>query len=340
MSGTLAANSGGSFAYYTFYLPANASTVAINLDVRPDDPNVLKNTGFNVYGPQPNKTYATSGTQTGLSPNVSGDLNTIDAGWFVVQVYSYDPQTPVSFRIWTTGLPAQPAQNANAGSTAGGGLTAVGQGGAAGAQGSTGQAGQGGAGQGTAGGQTTTGGAGQGTAGAGPGTTGTRGQTTTTGGGGTQGTGQAGQAANGCPANAKVPVTTAAQQNGGVNPNAGNEQSGGLFCGTLGPNGHAQLYEFEYPGGLAVYTFNLQVFPDDASVLKNVGLKVFGPQQGKTYVTGGAQTKIVPNVAGNLISPDAGRFVVEVSNFDQNTPISYQLWLVTSGPPSEVRSIP
>jgi hypothetical protein len=145
---------------------------------------------------------------------------------------------------------------------------------------------------------------------------------------------------NGCAPGTQVPVTTAQQQNNGITPNVPNAQTSPVFCGTLQPGGTSALYGFQYPGNLDVFTFNLEVFPDDPVVLQNVGLKVFGPTVGKTYVTGGVQPKIVPNISGNLISPDEGAYVVQVSNFDHNTPISYQLWLVTSGPPSEVTSIP
>ena len=38
--------------------------------------------GFNVYGREPGKVYATSGTQPGLHPNVSGDLINGEPGLF------------------------------------------------------------------------------------------------------------------------------------------------------------------------------------------------------------------------------------------------------------------
>jgi hypothetical protein len=127
----------------------------------------------------------------------------------------------------------------------------------------------------------------------------------------------------------------------GANGTSGpKEQIGGFFCGTLAPRGDQVTFAFQYAGRRDVYTFNVQAFPDDPAVLKNVGLKVFGPQSGKTYVNGGVQRGIVPNISGNLISSDPGAYVVVLSNFDANTPVSYQLWMVTSGPPSEARSFP
>jgi hypothetical protein len=96
---------GGHFAYYTVDYPGGVA-VTVNLRVVPDDPNVLRNVGFRVYGPTPGKVYLTSGAQPGLTPNVSGDLISPEPGVYLVQVYNYDPRTTVYFTAWATGVPA------------------------------------------------------------------------------------------------------------------------------------------------------------------------------------------------------------------------------------------
>ena len=108
LQGKLAATNTGNFAYYRFSYPGGGRIASINLQVGPEIPTVFLNTGFRVYGPRPGRIYATSGIQPGLSPNITADLVSDDAGWYVVQVYNYGAQVPVGFTIWTTGLPIVP----------------------------------------------------------------------------------------------------------------------------------------------------------------------------------------------------------------------------------------
>jgi len=62
--------------------------------------------GFNVDGREPGRVYASSGTQPGMRPNISGNLINGEPGLFTVQVYNYDPTTPIEFEI--TGLQNDP----------------------------------------------------------------------------------------------------------------------------------------------------------------------------------------------------------------------------------------
>ncbi len=71
----------------------------------------------------------------------------------------------------------------------------------------------------------------------------------------------------------------------------------------------------------------MQVFPDDAGVLRNVGFKVYDPS-GKVAGQSGAQQSLKPNVSGNLISGIRGTFVVQVYNYDPDQDIDYTLSLV------------
>jgi hypothetical protein len=102
---------GGTFAYYRIGYTGGTVTT-INMRVNPDDPVVLGNVGFRVYGPTPGKVYLTSGAQPGLTPNVSGDLVSAEPGVYLIQVYNYDPRTPVDLVIWATGVPPGVAPSA------------------------------------------------------------------------------------------------------------------------------------------------------------------------------------------------------------------------------------
>jgi hypothetical protein len=102
---------GGRFAYYTLGYPGGVA-VTINLRVIPDDPAVLRNVGFRVYGPTPGRVYLTGGVQPGLTPNVSGDLVSPEPGVYLVQVYNSHPSATVHFTVWATGVPEHLAPSA------------------------------------------------------------------------------------------------------------------------------------------------------------------------------------------------------------------------------------
>jgi len=102
-------------------------------------------------------------------------------------------------------------------------------------------------------------------------------------------------------------------------------QAAGPVRGHLDPGGHVVTYPLSYPGDMSVYTIGLQVSTDNPAVLRNVGFKVFGPQNGKTYVTGGARPNLRPNVSGNLISADKGPYTIQVYSYDPFTPIDFEL---------------
>ena len=105
--------------------------------------------------------------------------------------------------------------------------------------------------------------------------------------------------------------------------------SDGSLSGRLakGTKGHFDTFELTYPGDQSVYTINMQVFPDDAKVLKDVGFKVYDPT-GKTVAQSGPQQSLRPNVSGNLISTVQGTFVVQVYNYDPDLDIDYTISLV------------
>jgi hypothetical protein len=98
--------------------------------------------------------------------------------------------------------------------------------------------------------------------------------------------------------------------NGGLEGN-----SGGRFA----------YYKFTYKGDMSTVTINLQIEPDDALILENSGFRIYGPTPGKEYAKGGAQKGLVPNVAGNLISNEAGEYVVQVYNYNPQAAIGFAL---------------
>ena len=100
-SGTLAAEAGGSFRYYQF-TQGRDSSVTINLQVSPGGGGVLGRAGFKVYGPERGKEYLQSEADSGRTPNQRGSLWVTQDGTYVVQVYNYNPQTPIDYSLWIT----------------------------------------------------------------------------------------------------------------------------------------------------------------------------------------------------------------------------------------------
>src|SRR5438105_4215906 len=103
--------------------------------------------------------------------------------------------------------------------------------------------------------------------------------------------------------------------------------------GHLGALGQTALYTLDYPGDESVFSINLQVFPDDPTLLKNAGFKVFGPQKDKVYAVGGAQPGLRPNVSANLISKDRGTYQLHVYNYDPQQELDYELSVVRRSAP-------
>jgi len=98
-SGTLAGQAGGSFRYYQFTQPRDTS-VTVNMQVSPNNAGVLGRAGFKVYGPERGKEYLQSEADTGRTPNQRGVLWVTEGGTYVVQVYNYNPDVDVDYRLW------------------------------------------------------------------------------------------------------------------------------------------------------------------------------------------------------------------------------------------------
>jgi hypothetical protein len=97
-SGSLPGSTGGAFRYYSFSQPAN-STVRLSMQLDPGDAGTLSRAGFKVYGPSPNKEYLQSEADPTKRPNLRGSLWVTEAGVYVVQVYNYNPHTPVEYSL-------------------------------------------------------------------------------------------------------------------------------------------------------------------------------------------------------------------------------------------------
>jgi hypothetical protein len=104
-----------------------------------------------------------------------------------------------------------------------------------------------------------------------------------------------------------------------------------------GPRAPFAYYRFDYPGGGRVASINLQVEPDLPTVLQNAGFRVYGPQRGRVYLTSGLQPGLVPNVTADLVSEDAGVYLVQVYNYAPTVPVAFRIWV--TGLPGGARAI-
>ena len=88
-------------------------------------------------------------------------------------------------------------------------------------------------------------------------------------------------------------------------------------------------YAFDYDGTGQTATINLQV--DKAALDTNqVGFRVYGPQTGTVYATGGIQGGVVPNISADMRSSARGRYLVQVFDSDRRG-ITFAGWIWGSG---------
>jgi hypothetical protein len=108
----------------------------------------------------------------------------------------------------------------------------------------------------------------------------------------------------------------------------------GFMQGHLPPSssGRFAYVTFNYPGDKSVYTIDMTVGPGSVGIPDRAGFKVYGPQKGTVYLTGGAQVGLDPNVSGNLVGIDEGTYTVQIYNYSPDVPIDYAL-RITSHPP-------
>jgi len=93
-AGTLAGNSGGSFALYSLDYAPNGQDTSLSLAATPADAVTSSAVGFNVF--DANGNLITSGQQTDIG-TVGQDITNLAPGSYTVQVFNYDPTTTVSY---------------------------------------------------------------------------------------------------------------------------------------------------------------------------------------------------------------------------------------------------
>jgi len=112
-TGSLAANSGGSFSYAQFSYPGNGSTVTLNLTVDNALPLETGAAGFNVY-----QAGNLIGSSAEISSNTADfDLSSATPGPVLIQVFNYDPSNGVNFTLAPQSLAATTAAVAPASTT-------------------------------------------------------------------------------------------------------------------------------------------------------------------------------------------------------------------------------
>lgn len=103
VTGTLAGNSGGAFAYFQFPYLGDGSTVKLALIAAPVLPLENGAFGFNVYFAG---ALAGSAARSSSANNMAlVAFSSATAGPVLVQVFNYDPTTTVAYTLTPTGLP-------------------------------------------------------------------------------------------------------------------------------------------------------------------------------------------------------------------------------------------
>jgi len=132
-----------------------------------------------------------------------------------------------------------------------------------------------------------------------------------------------------------VLLVTLAMATGTRAQTAGPPATPGTIQGHLGPGGRVANYPIFYPGDKSVYTIDVTVSPGSVGIPDRAGFKLYGPQKGTVYLTGGAQVGLDPNVSGNLVGIDAGTYTVQIFNYSPDVAIDYELSLVAGPIPGE-----
>ncbi|HEV8638794.1 MAG TPA: hypothetical protein VG370_31675 [Chloroflexota bacterium] len=109
--GTLPANSAGSFAYYELDYPGGRTKMTITIGYSPLAANSEQAVGFNVYRPNPNAPGGSelvgTSAQTGRDQSSATEGFTLEADdgeRYLLQVFSYLPDTQISYTLIVTGL--------------------------------------------------------------------------------------------------------------------------------------------------------------------------------------------------------------------------------------------
>lgn len=115
-------------------------------------------------------------------------------------------------------------------------------------------------------------------------------------------------------------------------------RASGAIAGAQG--GRFAYFKFVYPGDQSRVTLNLQAGPNDAAILQYVGIKLYGPNPGREYISAGAQKDATPSATGDLVSADAGEYVIQVYNYTPNPDAVVTFELTASGLPPQPAARP
>ncbi|HZR01508.1 MAG TPA: hypothetical protein VFC93_22090 [Chloroflexota bacterium] len=336
VSGYLEGDKLGKFAYYKFDYKGDGSTVNVDVEIQPDDILVLKSAGFKVLGPNPGHEYARGGVQKGMSPNVSGNVISREPGTYVIQVFNFNPSTPIGFGLVVSGPGVLPIavptdQSAASGTPAAG---ASGTPAAAATAGAAAAASPAPAAPSPAAAPAapspvaaaTPGASASPSAVASPAAAASPGAAPTPAG--------AAAGAPAVPSPAAAGAAPAAASAGATPTPVGAAASSAGASGAKGhlekgPDGHFAFFQLDYPGKRAVYTIDVRITPESSVAATWAGFRVYGPEKNRIYVRGGPQLGLPWNVSGNLIADAPGTYVVQVFNYDPNTGVDYELRLTS-----------
>jgi hypothetical protein len=85
-----------------------------------------------------------------------------------------------------------------------------------------------------------------------------------------------------------------------------------------GQGGHFAFYKFTYNGEKRNVTLNLQAQPNDFAILQFVGMKVYGPTNGREYTKAEALRDANPTASTILSTEEPGEYYVQVYNYAPN----------------------
>ena len=114
ISGALPGGPGGRFAYYKFTSPGGWP---VHIDMNPnrnlDDVTFLRAVGWKLYGPDPDRVYMEGKLDDDKVWQGANDLNSIDQGVYLIQVYNYLPvdTAVLNYTLTVTNLPPQTQPN-------------------------------------------------------------------------------------------------------------------------------------------------------------------------------------------------------------------------------------
>jgi hypothetical protein len=120
LSQTLAANSGGSFAYFSFPSPGGTPPTTVSLTYSPANSMVSQAVGFTVFDEWANNigSVAQPATQNFTAGTLTVDLSRPVGEHLTIQVFNYTNGITISFRLSVAGI-SPPISNASTGGPAG-----------------------------------------------------------------------------------------------------------------------------------------------------------------------------------------------------------------------------